>query len=149
MKKAVGTGIAILLVLVMVLSFASCGGYGTIEKRFLDAGYEVVDTTDEDGNNYLNFATDLGEEGDVSCTVHILKAGKILSGTLRYAVIVEFGSETDAREALSKYMEEEDMKALFESIQGADVINGSCLLIPVVVGLDDSLLEEMVTLFKG
>ena len=124
MKKLVSLTLAVLLLATALFTLTSCGSsYGAIEKRLKDAGYTVVDTTDEDGKSYLSFTSKL-EEGEVSGTIHVLKAGKLLGGSLRYAVIIEFGADADAKKAMAQYLEDKDVKSFFEDVQSADCVNG-------------------------
>ena len=89
------------------------------------------------------------EEGEVSGTIHVLKAGKLLGNSLRYAVVIEFGADADAKKAMAQYLEDEDVKSFFEDVQSADCVNGNCILIPVMASLNKDALTGMVKAFKG
>lgn len=149
MKKLVSLTLAVLLLATALFTLTSCGSsYGAIEKRLKDAGYTVVDTTDEDGKSHLSFTSKL-EEGEVSGTIHVLKAGKLLGNSLRYAVVIEFGADADAKKAMAQYLEDEDVKSFFKDVQSADCVNGNCVLIPVMASWNKDALTGMVKAFKG
>ena len=147
MKKILSLSLAVVMLCVLVLSLASCSTYGSIEKRFVKAGYEVVNTEDDDGNNLLSYVSDFEEDGEVSCTVHILKK-KV--GT--YAFVLEFGADKDAAAKLDELLTDADYKTLMEMDDKSDFINGNCVLVPVVITLNifgiDEMVEEMTDLFQ-
>lgn len=139
MKKIVSFALMAVMLCVMVLSLASCSSYGKIEKNFTNEGYKVIDTTDDDGKNYLSFVAGLEDDAELKCTVHILK-----KSVGNYAVILEYGANEDAQKALEKHLTEGDIENLKKFSEDSKLVNGNCLLIPV------SLLyaNEMIDLFN-
>lgn len=149
MKRILSLALATVLLVSALLTMTACGSpYSKIEGRFVEAGYTVVDTTDSDGANYLSFVSAL-DDGEVSGTVHILKAGKLLQNNLRFAVIIEFNADADAQAAMAEYLQDNNLKGYFDDIQSSDCVNGNCILIPVIVAFSDSLATEMINTFKG
>ena len=107
-----------------------------------------MDTSDSEGKNYLSFTSSLNK-GEISGTVHVLKGGAVLNNTRAYAVIVEFGADKDAQDAMQKYLEDEDVKILLKNVQQEDCVNGNCILIPVMVSTNKEVLNTMIKTFKG
>ncbi len=128
MKKLLSLTLLSAMLLVCMLSLTSCSAYGGIEKNFLNEGYKVVNTSDEEGNNYLSFIGDLDGEGEVSCTVHILK-----KSTMPFvaAVILEFGADADAAARFDELLTEEDIGNLQDVDDSSRLLHGNCILIPV------------------
>ncbi|MBQ8173980.1 MAG: hypothetical protein IJ009_01110 [Clostridia bacterium] len=144
MKRFLTLALTAVLLCSLVLTLASCSSYGKIEKNFLKAGYEVVDTTNEDGEDVMDFVADLEEDGEVSCTIHILK-----KDLLTYAIILEFDADKDAQAKLDELLTDKDYEDLMAVEEKSDYINGNCVLVPCVLNLfdlDDSV-EEMVDIF--
>ena len=54
MKRIVAFLMAALMLVGAVFTLTACSAYGGIEKNFVNAGYEVVNTEDEDGDNLLS-----------------------------------------------------------------------------------------------
>lgn len=149
MKKILSLALAALLLASALFTLASCSSsYGSIERRFKKEGYTVVDTSDSEGKNYLSFTSSLNK-GEISGTVHVLKGGAVLNNTRAYAVIVEFGADKDAQDAMQKYLEDEDVKILLKNVQQEDCVNGNCILIPVMVSTNKEVLNTMIKTFKG
>ncbi|MBQ8859177.1 MAG: hypothetical protein IJ012_05245 [Clostridia bacterium] len=146
MKKIVSLVLSALLLCTLVLSLASCSTYNSIEKRFVNAGYEVVDTTDEDGNDFLDFAHELEEGGEVSCTVHILKKDLVSA-----AIILEFGADKDAAARLDELLTEDDYNNFIEADEKSDYLNGNCVLVPFSLNIFDleDTIDEMKDIFSG
>ena len=145
MKRLLTMSLALAMIVVLVLSLASCSVYGTIEKNFTEAGYEVVDTSDAEGNNALSFIGDLNEEGEVSCTVHILK--KSLTD---YAIILEFGADADAQAKLDELLTDADMANISAVDDESKLLRGNCVLIPFTLNIFNAqaAVNEMVELFN-
>ena len=145
MKRLLSMTLVTVMLAFLVLSLASCSAYGKIEKSFTDAGYKVINTTDEDGNNALSFIADFEKDGAVSCTAHILKKS---IGT--YAVILEFGANADAEKKLNEMLTDEDFATLGEVDDKAKLIRDNCVLVPITVNIfnAEATINEMVTLFN-
>ena len=149
MKRIFAFALALLTLAAVTLSMTACGSqYAAIERKFLNEGYEVVDTTnDEDGANYLSITAPL-KEGELSCTVHVLKRGKFLENTLQYAIIAEYSSDKQAAKALDGYLDGK-LASVLQDLDETKIVNGNCLLIPVVLNLDiEENLTAMLDLFN-
>ena len=151
MKKILTLILAAVMLVSVMLTFSACGSaYSGIEKNFVNAGFAVVDTSDSDGKNYLSFVTDL-EEGEISCTIHVLKKGKLLENNLQYAVIAEYEADQDAREALDEYLEG-GLSSTLGDLDESKIVKGNCLLIPINANLDfmnaEDNIEKMIELFN-
>ena len=145
MKRFLTLALTAVLLCTLMLSLASCSAYGKIEKNFVGAGYEVVNTENEDGDDVLDFVADLEEDGEVSCTVHILKKS---IGT--YAIVLEFGADKDAQAKLDELLTDEDYKDFMELDEKANFIRGNCVLVPFTLNIFDAknTVQEMVDLFN-
>ena len=151
MKKLLSVTIAAVLLVSVLLTLTACGSaYPRIEKSFVNAGFTVVDTSDEDGKNYLSFLATL-EEGEISCTVHVLKKGSLLKNNLQFAVIAEYGADQDATAALDKYMDG-GLASTLKDLDASKIVNGNCLLIPVNANLNlleaEANIDAMIELFN-
>ena len=151
MKKILSTAVAMLLLLTMVLSLASCGStFGAIKANFEKAGYELK----TDAEKTIKLETD---DGELSVTVHTFQLkqddeddgdqslGDIIGGAidgivgaLSTAVVYEFGSDADLAKAMAE--NEEVMNALKDA-QESDFVNGNCLLMTIN--------PDAVKIFKG
>lgn len=145
MKRILTLALAAIMLCTLVMSLASCSAYGKIEKNFVNAGYEVVNTEDEDGEDALDFVADFEEDGEVSCTVHILKKS---IGT--YAIVLEFGADKDAQAKLDELLTDEDYKDLMELDEDAKFIRGNCVLVPFTLNIFDAknTVKDMVEIFN-
>lgn len=145
MKRLLTMTLALSMLVVLVLSLASCSAYGKIEKNFTAAGYEVVDTKDAEGNDALSFIGEFDEDGEVSCTVHILK--KSLTD---YAIILEFGANADAQKKLDELLTDTDMANISKVDDKTQLIRDNCVLIPLTLNIFNAqtIVDEMVTLFN-
>ena len=145
MKRFLTLALTSVLLCSLMLTLASCSSYGKIEKNFLAEDWEVVDTKDEEGEDALDFVADLEEDGEVSCTVHILKKS---IGT--YAIILEFGADKDAQAKLDELLTDEDYKDFMELDEEAKVIRGNCVLVPFTLNIFDlkGTVKEMVEIFN-
>ena len=149
MKKILSLSLALVLLLSVALSLVACGGssYPAIEKNFLGAGYTAVDTSGEDGSNVLDITASL-KEGEISCTIHVLKTGSLLKNTLAYAIIAEYGADADAAAAMNDYLDGE-LSSILEELDTTKLINGNCLLIPLVLNTDfKDTVNSMIELFN-
>ena len=148
MKRMLALVLTVAMLATVLLTMTACGSkYGSIEKNFLNAGYEVVNTSNEDGGNVLDITASL-EDGQVSCTVHVLKKGSLLKNDLQYAVIAEYSGDKEAAEALNEYLDGE-LASTLKDLDQSKIVNGNCLLIPVVLNLNvkDSI-NGMIELFN-
>ena len=148
-KKIFAFALAALTLVSVMLTMTACASkYAVIERNFLDNGYEIVDTThDENSANYLSITASL-EDGEVSCTVHVLKKGRFLDNTLQYAIIAEYKGNKQAAEALNEYLEG-NLATVLKDLDEAKIVNGNCLLIPIVLNLDvEENLKAMLDLFN-
>ena len=145
MKRLLTMTLACVLLATMMLSLASCSAYGKIEKNFTAKGYEVVSTADAEGNNALSFIGNFEENGEVSCTVHILK-----KSITTYAIILEFGANADAKAKLDEFLTDEDMANIADVDDTALLLRENCVLIPLSLNFLNAKAEvsEMVTLFN-
>lgn len=145
MKRLLTMTLACAMLVLLVLSLASCSAYGKIEKNFTAEGYEVVNTKDEEGNDALSFIGDFDEDGEVSCTVHILKKS---IGT--YAVILEFGANDEAQKKLDEMLTDKDFDNLGEVDDKSKLIRDNCVLVPITLNIfnAEATINEMVTLFN-
>lgn len=144
MKKFLTLTLVAVLLSALMLTLASCSSYGKIEKNFLNADYELVDTTGEDGEDLLEFVANL-EEGEASCTVHILKKDLV-----SYAIILEFGADKDAQAKLDELLTDEDVKNFMKLDDEAQFIRGNCVLVPFTLNIFNlqGTVEEMAELFN-
>ena len=144
MKRILSTTVAMLLLLSMVLSLASCGStFGTIKANFEKAGYELK----EDAEKTVELTTD---DGKISVTVHTFQLKKQETGSglgdliggiaslASTAIVYEFGSDADLAKALA---ENEDVMNAIKDAQESDLVNGNCLLMTIN--------PEAVEIFKG
>lgn len=144
MKRILSTTVAMLLLLSMVLSLASCGStFGGIKANFEKAGYELK----EDAEKTVELTTD---DGKISVTVHTFQLKKQETGSglgdliggiaslASTAIVYEFGSDADLAKALA---ENEDVMNAIKDAQESDLVNGNCLLMTVN--------PEAVEIFKG
>ena len=151
MKKILFTAVAMLLLLTMVLSLASCGStFGAIKANFEKAGYELK----ADADKTIKVETD---DGELSVTVHTFQLkqdkkddddqslGDIIGGAidgivgaLSTAVVYEFGSDADLAKAMA---ENEDIMNALKDAQESDFVNGNCLLMTIN--------PDAVEIFKG
>ena len=147
MKRFLSLALVVVMLVSVMLTFTACSSYGGIEKNFINAGFEVVDTTNDDGDNYLNITAAL-EDGEVSCTVHVLKSGSLLKNDLMYAIIAEYSGDKEAAEALNDYLDGE-LASTLADLDESKIVNGNCLLIPIAVNLkvEDSI-NEMIEIFN-
>lgn len=145
MKRLLTMTLACVMLVTLVLSLASCSAYGKIEKNFTAEGYEVVNTKDEEGNDALSFIGDFEEDGEVSCTVHILK-----KSLTTYAIILEFGADADAQKKLDELLTDEDMANISDVDDESKLIRDNCILIPLSLNIFNAEAEvkEMVNLFN-
>ncbi len=145
MKRLLTMTLACAMLVVLVLSLASCSAYGKIEKNFTAEGYEVVNTKDDEGKDALSFIGDFDEDGEVSCTVHILKKS---IGT--YAVILEFGADADAQKKLDEMLTDADFDNLKDVDDKSKLIRDNCVLVPITLNIfnAEATINEMVTLFN-
>ncbi|MBQ8350430.1 MAG: hypothetical protein IJY20_00090 [Clostridia bacterium] len=151
MKKVVSLALAALMLVSAMLTLTACGSaYPGIEKNFVDAGFKVVDTTDEDGKNYLSFIKTL-EEGEISCTIHVLKKGSLLKNNLLFAVIAEYDADKDAAAALDEYLDG-GLASTLKDLDESKIVKGNCLLIPINANMDivnaEENIENMIELFN-
>ena len=143
MKRFFTLALSAVLLCALALSLASCSAYGKIEKNFLSAEYEIVNTEDENGEDLLSFVAELDEEGKLSCTAHILK-----KRVGAYAIILEFDANKDAQAKLDKYLTDEDIQNYIKLDDQSKLLRDNCLLIPfVILDYDDSI-SEMIELFN-
>ena len=144
MKRFLSLTLTAALLCALLLSLTACSTYGKIEKAFLDAGYELVEGDDGDA---LQYVTDLsGEgEGEVSCTVHVLK-----KSVLTYAFVLEFDADKDAAARLDELMTDEDYRDFMEMDEKAKFLRGNCVLIPFSLNIFDAEADvaEMIELFN-
>lgn len=143
MKKIISLAL-VAVMLVSVLMLSACGStYGKIEKNFVDDGFEVVDTSDENGSNILSVTTAL-EDGEISCTVHVLK-----KGAFTYAIIAEYSGDKEAAEALDDYLDG-GLASTLKDLDESKIVNGNCLLIPVALNIVSakSDVNNMIELFN-
>ena len=148
MKRIVAFLMAALMLVGAVFTLTACSAYGGIEKNFVNAGYEVVNTEDEDGDNLLSITGSL-EDGEVSCTVHILKktGDSFLDGAV-YAIIAEYSGDKEAMEALDDYLDG-DLASVLSDLDENKLVNGNCLLIPFALSLNAKAeINEMIELFN-
>ena len=162
MKKILSTAVAMLLLLTMVLSLASCGStFGAIKANFEKAGYELVDIDEELENKLTAAGINLSgeietEDGVITYTVHVFmpkeeeddgdqSLGDLIGGVidgvvnaLSFAVVYEFGSDADLAKAMA---EDENIMNALEDAQESDFVNGNCLLM--------TLNPENIKIFKG
>ncbi len=143
MKRIISLCLASVMLVVMVLSLASCAVYGTIEGNFVNAGYEVIDPESAAGKAATALTGSFGneEDGEVSVTVHILK--KQMGS---YAFVLEFGADAAAREKLTEYMTKADWENYMKVDEEAKLLRGNCVLIPW--SLSSDIRAEMIELFN-
>ena len=143
MKKILFTAVAMLLLLTMVLSLASCGStFGAIKANFEKAGYELIELTDEE----MEVLGDLvsgeikTEDGVITYAVHAFKKESGLLSGLTTSFVFEFGSDADLAKAIG---ESETLKGVIKDAQDSDYVYGNCVLFPLNVNPD------IVDIFKG
>ena len=142
MKKLLTLSLTLLMLCTLVFTLSSCSTYSKIEKNFLNEGYKVISAEDGEG---LDFVADLEEDGEVSCTVHILKKDAV-----SYAIVLEFGADKDAQARLDELLTDDDYKEFMELDEEAKFIRGNCVLIPFTMNIFDlkGTVSEMVDLFN-
>ena len=135
MKKLSKILISLLLV-VLTFTLVACSSYSKIEKAFVNAGYEVVETNSN--------AEKMEEETDVAVKTHILYNDKLTVLTL--AIIFEFNTTEDMKEfyadsataqgLMQDIQEDGTAEEFYNKLVEKGYANGNCLLIPI--GLDAS-----------
>jgi major membrane immunogen (membrane-anchored lipoprotein) len=148
MKKLFSLMLAVVMLLSVMLTFTACSStYGNIEKNFLNAGFRVVDTTDEEGKNYLSIVAAV-EDGEIACTVHVLKNGTLFGNDLMYAIIAEYSGNKQAVEALNDYLDG-GLSATLKELDESKIVNGNCLLIPIAANLKiEESINQMIEIFN-
>ena len=135
---------AVLLLLSCVFVLASCGTFSGIKKNFTDAGWTLVELSeDEEEAKTATAVVAHLEEADITCTLHIFKKDLLDLGALtqyQFAYILEFNSDSDLDNALEEIIEGIDSAAvrglvegLVEDAQNSDYINGNCFLLPSLI----------------
>lgn len=148
MKKFISVALAAVMLISVMLTLTACGStYGGIEKNFLNAGFEKIDMTGEDDDDILDITASL-KDGEISCTIHVLKKGSFLKNNLMYAVIAEYSGDKEAAEALDEYLDG-DLRDILKALDKSKIVNGNCLLIPIALNVNakDSV-NQMIELFN-
>lgn len=141
MKRIASLLLLLTMIAVAVLALASCSAYGGIEKRFLDADYQIVNIDDNATAKTLKAEF---EEMDVSCTIHLLKKTTAAFGVGGYVLILEFASTGDIDKIFGEDGSE-TIKGIIKDAQKSDYVNGNCVLAPLTLAYADEALE----LFKN
>ena len=140
MKRITSLLLLVVMLSISVLTLASCSTYGSIEKRFLDADYEIVDIDDNATAKTLKAEF---EEMEVSCTIHLLKKTTTVFGVGGYVLILEFSSTGDIDKIFGEDGSE-TIKGIIKDAQKSDYVNDNCVLVPLTL----AYAEEALELFK-
>ena len=140
MKRITSLLLLVVMLSISVLTLASCSAYGSIEKRFLDADYEIVDIDD---NATAKIVKAEFEEMEVSCTIHLLKKTTTAFGVGGYVLILEFSSTGDIDKIFGEDGSE-TIKGIIKDAQKSDYVNDNCVLVPLTL----AYAEEALELFK-
>ncbi len=135
MKKLLSRIACLALLVCMMLALVSCSTYSSILSEFEKEGY--VELKDEENETAQTITANL-EEGDLSCTIHILRpetkeGDSLIEVGLKAAktvIILEFSSDKE----LTKAIEEgpETLKGMLKDAQDSALVNGNCVLIPLL-----------------
>lgn len=136
MKKSLKV-LSLVLVLVMaVLSLASCSKYSALKSAFENAGYK-------ENTALENTAQEIKEELEKDELVVNLHLMTKESNGLTSALIVEFKSTEDMKKAyddsetikglVKDISSNEDAKAFQEALENAGYAKGNCLVIPLSI----------------
>lgn len=140
MKRIASLLLILTMTAISVLSLASCSAYGGIEKRFIDADYQIVNIDDNATAKTLKAEI---EEMDVSCTIHLLKKTTSAFGVGGYVLILEFASAGDIDKIFGEDGSE-TIKGIIKDAQKSDYVNDNCVLVPLTL----AYAEEALELFK-
>ncbi len=147
MKRIVSVALIALMLVSAMLTLTACGSaYEGIKKNFVDAGFEEVQKDNENATGMLAITAAV-EEGEVSCTVHMLvKVEGFLGAETSSAIVLEFSGDADAQKAMAEYMENDVIRATIEELDSTKLVKGNCVLLPI--SLKASNIETMVELFN-
>lgn len=139
--KALKVTLALVIVVVTVFALASCGTYATISSAFKKAGYNAVDTSEDETANKI--VVDI-EKGKISYTPHLFQTTTTLIIEYPvYALVLEFGSDEEALEYLQNEASE-TVKGFITDAQDSQFVNGNCILIPLTL----TKASEMIEIFN-
>ena len=130
--------VSLALVLVMALTMlASCGSkYSSIEKAFIDAGYENNTTF----TGVMNTIKEELAKDEYAVEIHMLTKK---SNGLTSAIVIEFKSTKElveyyessatAQGLVKDVSENEDVKKMYNALVNAGYSNGNCLVLPASI----------------
>ena len=124
------------LVLVSLFALVSCSTFGGIKSNFEKNDYTYIEL-DEDNAIIKSITAEL-EEGEITCTMHLLsKNGQLIP---KLALVLEFTSDKDLQKAIAEDGSE-TLKGFLKDVQESDYVNGNCLLFPLSITEADSMKE--------
>lgn len=133
MKKFTQTLIALMLVLVAVLSFTACSSYPKLKNAFIKEGYQESETVEKIADTIKEDF----EKDDLAVECHLL------SKSLSFVLICEFNTTDEMAKAFndSETMQglikdakkNEDLKAVYDSLEETGLVKGNCLVIPLSI----------------
>ncbi len=139
MKKSLKV-LSLVLVLVMaVLTLASCSQYNALKSAFEKNGYEE-NTKLEDTAEKIK--TEL-EKDNLTVTLHLMTKKEGLTAGLTSALIIEFKSTEDMKKAyedsetikgfVKDVSSNEDVKEFQKVLENAGYAKGNCLVVPLSI----------------
>lgn len=130
--------LALALLAVVVLSLVSCSAYGTIEKNLEAIGY--VEVEGEDGT--AKTITQELEEGNLSCTVHLL-AEEGAFGVQKKVLVLEFSSDKELTEAIEA---SGTLSGFIKDAQQSQIVRDNCVLLVLPSAILDT--SEIINAFN-
>ena len=141
MKKSLKV-LSLVLVLVMaVLTLASCSQYNALKSAFEKNGYE--ENTDlEDTTKAIKEEL---EKDDLAVTLHLMTKKKSLAS----ALIIEFKSTEDMKKAfddsetikgiMKDISKNDDVKEFVKTLEESGYVKGNCLVLPLPLAKPDDI----------
>lgn len=130
--------IALALLAVMALSLVACSAYGTIEKNLEAIGY--IEVEGEDGT--AKTITQELEEGNLSCTVHLLTEEGAF-GVQKKVIILEFASDKELTEAIET---SGTLSGIIQDAQKSQIVRDNCVLVILPSAMLDT--SEIINAFN-
>lgn len=151
MKKSMKI-LSLVLVLVMaVLSLASCSKYGALKSAFEKAGYEENTKLEDEA---AEIQKEL-EKDNLVVTLHLMTKSGGLTAGITSALIIEFQSTEDMKKAyedsetikglVKDISTNEDVKQFQKLLEDAGYAKGNCLVVPLSI----LFVNEITNIVKG
>ncbi len=135
MKKALQIFVTI-LALSILFTMTACSNYGKIQKAYEEAGWTVIEQSDEEKEEY----TEGAEEEGIKIISHFFKSDDLIPAT---AYILEFDCSKD--EMVAYINDNAVLLAIVGNPEESDKVNGNCVYIP---SLSDAVSGEAFEIFK-